>query len=482
MTHRSRRLNPVAQAGALVLVSVCLLVAAIAYASLDVEFHSGDTFRHLDVASRSTWFELGHSVFDASGDFHRPLYDILTKVVFQIAGGPDQVVFRLVHAGMLLLWYLLLWALVRPRTASGGVAFLIGAACFTGLHTTHFMLIGTPLNECLMVTLGVFAGYALLNRTRGWGVDLSAFLLSMTVPFAQEAGLLVPLLFVAAYLFGAGAVSRRTVVASCLPLAFYASIRAFSSAPVVPGWYFQGTGFLGRSLEPAEQEALFGAFPMVMYLYNITASLSTVLVSEPRAGVVTLLNAAADRHVFLWQIVHIVTSVASTGLIAVWMLRARWTPARRALALTACAVIVLNACFGFLYTRDRIVSAAGASYALLLALAVSDACRRWRTASRGEPGRLVLATALAVVTVGWTVRAAGAFSWLNDYAWEAKQEWADEDWRPPSDVDLDDPGTRRLMEELRARARERMLDPESDPARARETTIGPLTLRLFERK
>ena len=468
--------------GAVGLVSVCCLVAAIAYASLDVELHSSDTFRHLDVANRSTWSELGRSIFVAHGDFHRPLYDILTKGVLRVAGGPDQVAFRLVHAGMLLAWYLLLWRLVTPRTAPEAAAFLTGIACFTGLHTTHFMLIGTPLNESLMVTLCVFAGYAILNRPRGWGVDVAAFLLSMTAPYAQEAGVLVPLLFVAAYLFGAGAVSRRTVAASLIALAIYAAIRMFSAEPVVPGWYYQDTGFLGRSLDPAEQAALFGRFPVVLYLYNVVASLSTVFFSEPRAGVVTLLNAVASRHIFLWQIINVVTSIASTGLIAVWMRQARWTPAQRALALTACAVIVLNAGLGYLYTRDRIVSAAGASYALLLALAVADGYRRWRTAAREGPGRLVLATLLAVAMVGWTVRGAGAFTWLNDYAWEAKREWAADDWRAPSDVDLDAPGTQRLLEQLRTRARARRLDPTSDPMLAREPTIGPLTFRLFERK
>ena len=479
MGRRPASLNPW---GVLALVPVCLLVAAIAYSSLDIEFHSGDTFRHLDVANRSTWSELGQSVFNARDDFHRPLYDILTKVVLRIAGGPDQVVFRLVHAGMLLLWYLLLWALVRPRTAAESMAFLTGVACFTGLHTSHFMLVGTPLNECLMVTLCVFAAYALLNRRPGWGVDVAAFLLSLTAPYTQEAGLLVPLLFVAGFLFGAGAVTRRTVAVSLVPVAIYASIRMFSSAPVVPGWYFQDTGFLAGSLDPAQQEALFGRVPVVMYLYNIAASLATVFFSEPRAGVVALLNVVADRHIFLWQIVNVVTSIVSTGLIALWMHRAQWTPARRALALTACAVIVLNAGLGYLYTRDRIVSAAGASYALLLALAVTDGCRRWRSDAQGGPGRVVLATMLAVAMAGWTVRGAGGFSWLNDYAWEAKREWAAEDWRAPSDVDLGNPGTCRLLDQLRSRARARTLDPASDPARAREPSIGPLTLRLHERK
>jgi hypothetical protein len=258
----------------------------------------------------------------------------------------------------------------------------------------------------------------------------------------------------------------------------YVALRLLTNAEPVPGPFYTETSFLFQeNLTVEAQRALFLGKEWLFYLYNVSATLLTVLFSEPRSGLYWALDALVNgTQIKLWQLVNWVTSLLSTALIGLWVVK--WTPhereTRRLLGL-ATAVILGNSMMGFLYTRDRIPVVAGTCYALLLALAVTALWKRRKSLT--ETGQHVVAVITVVLALGWGIRAVGLVVLARDMAWSIKDEWTDRfDRVSPavfSGTPPDDQRTDALREELRRRAADRSLpDPREDP---------DWTRQLFER-
>ena len=185
-------------------------------------------------------------------------------------------------------------------------------------------------------------------------------------------------------------------------------------------------------------------------MYNVLVSLSTVLFSEPRAGVFVFLRAWSIGDVPPRMWINITSSVITTTFIGVaaWWRWRRREPADEGTTdlILFVAVLCASAVASYAYAKDEILSAAGAFYAIAAFWAVRDLLTRpLRTAPA------VLATlALLAASSGWSVRTIGvnhvlraqAFAFHNDWAWIPEDMQRRGTW--PSD-----PGVRNLVIELR---------------------------------
>jgi hypothetical protein len=171
--------------------------------------------------------------------------------------------------------------------------------------------------------------------------------------------------------------------------------------------------------------ARFGAQPYGFYLYNIVTSFLSVLVSEPRMGVFRLTYGFTLGDPEPSMIVNVVASLAATGLIAVfaWRRRQRWR-ARQfehddRLVLLFVAVLAANAVISYPYTKDVIMSPAGAFYAL----AVFAAARHVLPGGGRGAGAAAVALCL-VLGLTWGVRVLGTHLTLRKAARDIRNEWS----------------------------------------------------------
>src|SRR5438270_11473243 len=82
--------------------------------------------------------------------------------------------------------------------------------------------------------------------------------------------------------------------------------------------FVQDVGFGFGRLSPAEATARFGPHPYGMYAYNVAATVSNLLFSEPASGTFTIVEDITDRAVAPWEINYLVSSGALSALIAWW--------------------------------------------------------------------------------------------------------------------------------------------------------------------
>jgi hypothetical protein len=168
----------------------------------------------------------------------------------------------------------------------------------------------------------------------------------------------------------------------------------------------------------------------------------SVLFSEPQAGVFEAIRAWLDDRVLPRVVVPVVTSAVTTGLIV-------WATARRAVnrhalddtarfIIVAVAVIGANAILSFSYTKNDILSIAGAFYALAAYGAIRDGLLTAPAMQRAA--RIGFAVLLCLLSVGWTIRSVGVHYVLRSQAFKHQADWValrgrwqrDERW--PSDL------------------------------------------------
>ena len=259
-------------------------------------------------------------------------------------------------------------------------------------------------------------------------------------------------------------------------LAMYGLVRLLTNPQAVPGPFYTETGFLfERSLSVAEQQARFGGREWLFHLYNVSATLLTVILSEPRAGVYyaldALLNGASTRP---WQIVNWVSSLGATAVIIAWTSGwRRLEVEHRRILILGTVVILSNSLFGYMYTRDRIPVLSGAAYALLLGIAGTDLWNRRALIASGFR-RGALAAAMVGLGLTWAWRTVGTIVIARDAAWSAGEDWSEhvqaERGRDPDWDEMTD----RVQADLERQARRyRVTDPRTDP---------PWTASWFERK
>jgi hypothetical protein len=165
---------------------------------------------------------------------------------------------------------------------------------------------------------------------------------------------------------------------------------------------------------------------LIFYSYNVATSVMSVLFSEPQAGVFEAVRAWLDDRMFPRVVVPVVTSAVTTALIV-------WATARRAVnrhalddtarfIIVAVAVIGANATLSFSYTKNDILSLAGAFYALAAYGAIRDGLLDAPDMQRAA--RVAVAVMLCLLSIGWTIRSAGAHYLLRAQAFRHQADWA----------------------------------------------------------
>lgn len=348
---------------------------------------------------------------------YRPLFTIAVDLLYAVFG-TNLTSYKVITVGQFaaILWCLI--ALFRVTSRHQAMAACVALSCFVGLLSSQILFNFYPVSHHSLSLLCILLTAVLCLRPRRPSHAACYFLLSLAAPFVLELGILVPAVLLVLWWAGAPGVTRRDVVWGLAGAALYAVIRAsFSSIGADAPWYYAESGL---GFEMADRDHLadaFGHAPLLFWLYNIIATLFTVLFSEPRAGQYKFIASLIGGNTQPWQWINVTTSVVTTGVAAVVIARQRLEGHQRLLLVLGCTLLFAGSLFGFLYTRDRIALAAGTGYALLVFVAVSVLLERF-TYVRAAPVALAL-----ILLAAWTWRAAGSMLYVRDRAFESYVDW-----------------------------------------------------------
>ena len=267
-----------------------------------------------------------------------------------------------------------------------------------------------------------------LTRSRGglW-IDIAAAVVFAAAALTLESGVLVWVVAAAAWAVGWRGISTRGLALMTLLLLGYLYARFGYFTNGLPTFPERSSGYLLSVLERPELQQRFGTQPLGFYSYNVATSVLSVLFSEPQGGVFVAVRAWLNDRMLPHVVLPIATSVVTTGLI-VWV--AMRCAARRRpfddtarFILVCLAVLVANAAVSFAYTKNEIMSPAGAFYALAAYGAMRDGLLTAPTMRRAVRGWFELL--LCVLVIGWTVRSAGVHYVLRSQAIVHQADWAD---------------------------------------------------------
>lgn len=404
-----------------------LVVIALGYFLLGTPIQVTDGFTNmLSLEGRS----FGSIVYDEfyERSYLRPMLWAHLYVVYALADGSYFEWFRGWHVFQVLLLVVLFVGLFRPRSAIDAAVIPLGLAVLIGMHTFAGTVIEAyPINTFMTILLCCFAAASVALGPYRWWRDAAAAVLFVFAALTVESGLLVSVIFVAAWLAGARGVSRRGIATLSLLLAGYLVLRFLVLDVGSPGLIERSSGYGFSVRDPDELVALFGSNPIGFYVYNVVTSAVSVLVSEPRAGVFRLARGVAEGEVWPYSIVNVVASLLGTALIVryAWRRRAAWLERRfdrnDQLVVVFVAVLCGNAVISYPYQKDVIMSAAGAFFALAVAVAARDLVL---TASPGLVSRAAAGLVLVILSTAWSVRAAAIHLAIRDSALDVRNEWA----------------------------------------------------------
>jgi hypothetical protein len=150
-----------------------------------------------------------------------------------------------------------------------------------------------------------------------------------------------------------------------------------------------------------------------------------VLFAEPRGGIFRLTQSVLDGPVHPGLLINVIASTLGTSVIGLfaWQSRARWRhwsfDRDDRLVLLFAMMVAANAVISYPYTKDVVMSPAGAFYAA----AAYAALRRvtWPTT-----GSAVIAVSVAALVLAscWSVRAVGVHLNLRESAFKVRTDWA----------------------------------------------------------
>lgn len=407
----------------------------------------------------------------------RPLYYSLIRALHDLGGGPNRALFRAFDFVVLLSIGLLLLKAMAPRNRASSIAAIVACSCAFGHHTFRANTLGSPGTTPYAVFAVLFLlSIVLATSSRRSSIDVLAVTVSFFAVFLLELGLLIPVVFVGAHLLGYKRVSRAGAIASIVVVVAYFGVRFWLSSAAAPGAFHRDTGFAFDMLDVSEQEARFGHQPGLLYLYNVAATLGSLILSEPVQGRFDLLRGILTGEYEWYRWIALVGSALSSVLIGAWLWKARQRDDQM-IALLLLIVILLNCAFGFLYTRPRIITAAGLAYAMLLFYAL----RHWISAAWDEwprrPSARLVAVAIVLIGLTWSARSAAAVFALRDVAWEWQAEWSSSEletarlgefFEQDSSMEFEmrnSPRAREIWERMRGEALGLELsDPTGDPA------------------
>jgi hypothetical protein len=366
------------------------------------------------------------SAFDLPAYF-RPGRWIVQKIIFELADGSYFYWFRLTQAVQVLAAVLLFVRLLQPRTPLDAALVPLALAVLTGSHTFAWTVREAfPVNHFLTILLCSLAAANLTCARPRRSVDLAATTLFVASASTLESGLLVWVIVAGGRLVGLRGVSRTGLVVITVLLGVYLCVRFVVLDVGMPGLALREAGVGFTRYSGADLVRMFGANPYPFYAYNVLASLAGVLFAEPRDGVWSFTRSLVQGSVHPALLVNVLSSTLATLAVAAfaWRRRRAWLDRRfdRRDGIVLLFVLVLgaNALVSFSYTKDAIMSPAGALLAAAVYVALADGVEAAaRTGARALPVVVV-----ALLSTGWAIRAVGIHAALARTAFEVREQWA----------------------------------------------------------
>ena len=401
----------------------------VAYFLLGLPVQLTDCFSLIVAVQHDSFLDVIGKQFHQAG-YLRPLLWGQTKIVYELSGGQYYWVFRGLHGVQVAALVLLFIRLLRPRTALDAalvpvaVAILLGGHTFQGTVREAF-----PINTFLTILICcVLAANLAFARPRGW-IDAAACALFVFAALTVESGLLVWVVIAGAWLLGARGVSRHGVGALTALLVAYFILRFAVLDVGSPGLIERASGYGFRHYDRQELVETFGDRRAWFYAHNVGTSILSVLFAEPRAGVWTLTrNLTAEEELRPALLINVIASTLATAAIAAYAWRRRRVWWNRhferddQLVLLFAGVLAANAVISYPYTKDVIMSPAGAFAAAAAFVALRDAVAR-ASARRGVAGAALVALCV-VLACAWTIRAGGTLMGLRHQAFNVRSDWA----------------------------------------------------------
>jgi hypothetical protein len=429
-----------------------IVTALLAYFLLGLVVQVSDSFGNLLAVQARP---LGQIVSDqfTQHAYLRPLLWAQIKIVYDLSAGQYYAWFRGIHVVQVAALIAISLVVMRPRTWLDAALVPLALAVLIGSHTfAPLVREAFPINSFLTIAIACVAALALsLRDTPRWYTDLLAVGMFAGCVLTVESGILIWVVCVAAAMLGRRGLSRPALVLMTAALVTYIAVRMFVLHVGSPALSERASGFGFGILEPADLVARFEGRPWVFYAYNVISSVATVLFSEPKGGVWRFVYELSLGSVHPWTAVSVASSVLATVLIGWYLwtrrlqIRARALDRDDVVVVMFVVVLVANAVISFPYTKNVIMSPAGA----LLALAVFASARAW--AQSVAPRHFAIAVVvLAVLSSGWAFRMAGTHYNLRRTAAEQRAEWVSVDaWLERQRLELDGQDAHALRDRLR---------------------------------
>jgi len=364
-----------------------------------------------------------------NGTYFRPFRRALIKIVYDVSGGHYYAAFRGFQALQVLVLLLLTVRMLRVRSRAALVSLPLGLAIVVGIHTFAGAVVeGLPVNHFLTILICCAAAMNLAQAKRTLLTDTGAVALLVCAMLTIESGLLIWVVFVVAYAVGYRGISRAALLVLTGCVAAYFGGRFVLIGGAAPGLNERSAGFGFSVLNPDELVRRFSGNPIPFYAYNVLSAISCVLFAEPRGGVWIFVRELLRGRPEPWQFVNVLTSVATTLLIARYAVarlpnwRAREFDEADRFVIIFLAVLPLNALFAGGYEKDVIMSPAGLFYGAAAYFVFRERL------SGVKPVPIVPAVAL-LLAIGWSVRFVGIHESLRARALSVRDEWAYyDDW------------------------------------------------------
>jgi len=430
-----------------------VIALAVGYFVVRIPVQLTDCLANLFQVQEQSWLQSVSAGVGAG--YMRPMLWTQIKAMYEVADGRYTELFRGIHLVQVLACGLLFVGALRIRDAAGAVAVPFGTALLFGLHTFDGTIREAfPVNSYLSVVIACLAAVNLSFGSHARWRDVLAVAVFVVMLLTVESGVLVWICLVAAWITGARGVSRRALIVCTAILGAYLLSRFLFFRVGTPDLLERPSGFGFQTLEAQQLKARFGSNPLPFYAYNVLAQISTVLFSEPRTGVWVFVRNLMRDEVRIGQWISVVTSAITTLIIARYVIAhaGRWL--RREfddsdrIVLVFAAVLFANAAVSFPYTKDVIVSPAGALYALAAAVALRDLAARLATA---RAAIVVCASLLVgVAACGAAVRVIGMCYAMRDASFVTRNEWTEVDaWAARNRIETSSPARAALVARLR---------------------------------
>ncbi len=422
------------------------------------------------VRAQSAWDEFRAHLSEAS--YFRPMRFAIIKFVSDLADGQYALTYRLFHTLLVVAFVVLFTRAlqVRDRLMLAAVPFAL--TVFLGIHT----FLGTvkeiyPTNHFLQIAVLVMLALNLAQSKGGVVVDALLLATFAVAALTLESGLLVGVLVIAAWVAGMPGVSRRTVAGVVLMIGGYALLRFGMYGTGLPTINERSTGYLLEPLDPGQIRARFGDNLWPLYGYNVVSSISSVLFSEPRSGVWVFVRAIRGDQVAPRHFIQIGASLFATGLIVAYVVDRVRSGVRRPITLAdrhtvIFAVLLLaNAAMSYVYTKDEIMSSAGALYALPVYGAAVHFLRQWPSRRFAWPAAAAICVLVLAGSTAWAIRAAGVHHVLRSQAFVQRNDWArlERQWREDGNWERYEQQRALVLELRREALRTPVVNPQFTP-------------------